>query len=327
MTLRRDMLTPEKFLYLPRAQVDALMPSTKELESIVEKVFAHLATGASLNARHSRMEADPGSFYQAMPARLNEAGHVGTKWLCAATNADNGRPDLPHINSLILLNDLPTAVVQAAMDGDLITARRPAIVSLVGARRLARSDSKRIGFIACGAQARGHFDVLSQNYPLSEVTCYSRNPETAEAFAAELRERGYQARMVTNPREAVEAQDIVVTSVPMSRESKPFLDPRWAAPGACVLVTDLARSWFTEHLRTADLLVTDNHTATQGRTQWDGTFDSDLSELVSGARPGRKSADERAFFVHPGLGVCDVAIAAEVFKRAVAAGKGVVLER
>ena len=74
-----------------------------------------------------------------MPARYDDAGVIGTKWIGTALNAAKG---LPHINAMIVINDIETAVVQGVMDGTVITAVRPAAVSLTAARRLARQRFK-----------------------------------------------------------------------------------------------------------------------------------------------------------------------------------------
>jgi ornithine cyclodeaminase/alanine dehydrogenase-like protein (mu-crystallin family) len=60
---------------------------------------------------------------------------------------------------------------------------------------------------------------------------------------------------------------------------------------------------------------------------WQGEWDADLAELVCGKHPGRTSAQQRAFFIHPGLGLGDIAIAALALERALEAGLGTVLPR
>lgn len=325
------MQSAGEFLYLTRAQVEAAMPPPREFEAAIESAFAGLASGAASCPNHSRIDTQPGTFFQAMPARVDAARTVGMKWVCVATNSDNARPE-PNINGIIVVNDLETAVIKAVMDGDLITALRPAMVSLVGARRLARADSSRIGFIACGVQARAHFDALVTEFPLTHATCYSRTPATAQAFANELRERGIDARAVTEPREAIEGHDFVVTSIPGSKGLQPYLDPAWIDPGTCVLAADLARCWFPEPLDSIDVMVADSReacrdAAAHGRIRWKGEFHAELSQLVTGAHPGRTSASQRTLILHPGLGLGDVAIAALVVARARAMGLGTLLAR
>lgn len=319
------------FLYLARADVQALMPAPRELETVVEAAFRGLADGSAEVVPKNGMDPAPGTFFHAMPARPN-ATVAGMKWVGVSNNAARGHPELPHINALIVLNDLASAGIQAVMDGDAITALRPAAVSMVAARRLARADSRRMGFVACGMQARAHFDAFSQAFPIEEVRCYSRRLDTAQAFAKELAARGVNAQAAADPRGAVEGMDIVVSSMPRSPGLKPYLDPAWLSPGSFVSAPDLARGWICTDLRKLDVLATDDfrqsaEAMASGHIPWSGRFDCDLPALVTGKHPGRTGPGQKTFFIHPGLGLGDIAIASLVLERARAKGLGTLLPR
>ena len=272
----------------------------------------------------------PSTFFHAMPARYDAKGTIGMKWI---GTADNSKTGLPHISSIIVLSDVETAVIKAVMDGTQITAIRPAAISLVAARHLARPDSRRISFIACGVQAMSHLEAFSGTFPLREVTCYSRRHQTAEAFAERVRQRGLDARVVTEPRAAVEGQDLIISSAPRASFPAPFLDPQWLAPGAFVSGVDLGRSWKCNDLRELDLIATDNRAqsrmeaAQPGVLPWQGDWDADLADLASRVHPGRTGATQRAFFIHPGMGLGDVAIATLAMELARGRGIGALLPR
>jgi ornithine cyclodeaminase/alanine dehydrogenase-like protein (mu-crystallin family) len=319
------------FLYLAGADVRALMPAPRELETVVEAAFRGLADGSAAVVPKNGMDPLPGTFFHAMPARPGPAV-AGMKWVGVSNNAARGHPELPHINALIVLNDLASAGILAVMDGDAITALRPAAVSMVAARRLARADSRRMGFVACGAQARAHFDAFAAAFPIEEIRCYSRRLETAQAFAKELQSRGVAAQAVTEPRAAVDGMDIVVTSMPRSPGLKPYLDPGWLSPGSFVSAPDLARGWICGELRRLDLLATDDIAQSEeamatGHIPWKGSFDCDLAGLLAGKHPGRQGPAQKTFFIHPGLGLGDLAIASLILERARAKGAGTLLPR
>ncbi|MCC6209549.1 MAG: ornithine cyclodeaminase family protein [Burkholderiales bacterium] len=319
------------FLYLSRAEVQALLPAPREMEAVVEAAFRGLADGSAEVVPKNGLDPMPGTFFHAMPARP-DGSVAGMKWVGVSNNAARGRAELPHINALIVLNDLASAGIQAVMDGDAITALRPAVVSLLAARRLARTGSARIGFVACGTQARSHFEAFAAEFPLREARCYGRRRETAQGFANDLAARGVDARAVAEPREAVEGMDIVVTSIPRSPGLKPCLDPAWLSPGSFVSAPDLARGWICGDLRRLDILATDDlrqsaEAMASGHIPWSGTFDCDLTALLTGKHPGRSGADQKTFFIHPGLGLGDIAIASLVLERALAAGAGTRLPR
>lgn len=324
------MATTGTFLYLSSADIDALGLTAQAVEKAVAEAYRALGKGNAASVPKIGFNVTPSTFFHAMPARYDAKGAVGIKWI---GTADNSKTGLPHISSIIVLSDVETAVIKAVMDGTQITAIRPAAISLVAARHLARPDSRRMSFIACGVQAMSHLDALATAFPIREVTCYSRRKETAERFAAQARDRGFVARVVTEPRDAVEGQDIIVSSAPRASFPAPFLDPAWMSPGSFVSGVDLGRSWRCTDLRQLDLIATDNRlqsraeAAQPGVLPWQGEWDADLAELASGSHPGRTSAHQRAFFIHPGLGLGDVAIATLALDLAGSKGVGIKLAR
>lgn len=324
------MSTRGTFLYLSGENIATLGLTASSVEKAVSDAYRALGEGNAASVPKTGFSCTPSTFFHAMPARYDSKGTIGIKWIGTADNSSTG---LPHINAMIVLSDVRTAVIQAVMDGTQITAIRPAAVSLAAARHLARKESTRISFIACGVQAASHLLAFAGAFPIREVTCYSRRRESAERFAAQVRERGLTAHATTKPRDAVENQDIVVSSAPRASFPAPFLDPAWLSPGAFVSGVDLGRSWRCGDLRRMDLIATDNRVqslaeASQpGVLPWHGEWDADLAELESGAHPGRTRPDQRAFFIHPGLGLGDVAIAALALELAKERGIGTELAR
>ena len=322
--------TTGTFLYLSSADLDALGLTAQSVEKAVAAAYRALGEASAASVPKIGFSVTPSTFFHAMPARYDTKGVVGIKWI---GTADNSKTGLPHISSIIVLSDVETAVIKAVMDGTQITAIRPAAVSLVAARHLARPDSHRVAFIACGVQAMSHLEAFATAFPIREVTCYSRRKETAERFAAHVRDRGFEARVVTEPRDAVEGHDIIVSSAPRASFSAPFLDPVWLSPGAFVSGVDLGRSWRCTDLRQLDLIATDNRVqsraeaAQPGILPWQGEWDADLAELASSSHPGRTCPDQRAFFIHPGLGLGDVAVATLALHLAQSKGIGTTLRR
>jgi len=318
------------FRYLCGADIEALALGPRELADAVQAAFRALGTGGAQSVPKSGFRISASNFFHAMPARYDAAGTVGIKWIGTADNSASG---LPHISSMIVLSDVRTAVIRAVMDGTAITAIRPAAVSLVGARFLARKDSSRLGFIACGTQALSHLEAFAAEYPIRSVTCYSRRLSTAQSFADKLRAGGFDAVAVPDARQAVEGQDIVVSSVPRGSFAEPFLDPAWVSPGGYVSGVDLARSWKPGAIRSLDLVMTDHREQSleesrqPGVLPYAGDYDADLAELAAGGKTGRSNASQRAMLIHPGLGLGDIAVATLALERAAARGLGTVLPR
>jgi ornithine cyclodeaminase len=117
----------------------------------------------------------------------------------------------------------------ALMEGDELTRVRTAATTALAAAHLARPDSRTLGIVGSGVQARAHADALIDlRDGLSEVWVHSPNPENADAFAASLTARhGVHARAVTAEHAA--SADIVVLA---TRASTPVIQGAWLREGA-----------------------------------------------------------------------------------------------
>ena len=94
---------------------------------------------------------------------------------------------------------------------------------------------------------------------------------------------------------------------------------------------DFDSYWNAEALAQIDKLTTDDH----GQFQYYRTLGyfratqdpyADLGELVAGIKPGRENDQERTMAVNLGLALDDMAVAPEVYRRAVDRGIGTWLE-
>jgi alanine dehydrogenase len=317
----------EHLLYLARADILALDIDPEAIRVALEALLVRKATGGVRNAPKLNLLPGDGRLFQAMLALADDPPFGAAKVVGLASG--NDARGLPHLSALIVLADAESGVPLALMDASWITAVRTAAMTAVAARRLARTNARTIGFVACGVQARGHLMALRALFPLREVHAYGHRRATAEAFAAEARALGMEAVAVDDPRDAVAGLDIVVTSVPAAPGLTPFLDPDWLAPGSFASLVDLGRSWLRpEAIGRMELRAVDDHAQTAeagGKLAYRGPFDADLTELATGQRPGRRTPDERAVLVLQGLAAADLAVAALVYARAGERGLGVTL--
>jgi ornithine cyclodeaminase/alanine dehydrogenase len=324
------MVMDDSLLYLSEADVASAEIPLDRLRDAVAAVFAAQARGTAQAASKSVLTLGPGHVFQAKPRVMRAEGLAGMKWIGVIPAAPNGGQT---ISSLIVLSDLNSGAPVAVMGGDWITAVRTAAMTAIAAQKLARADSRSIGFLGCGVQARSHFDALRLVLPgLKELVACSRSAASAERFAAMARAAGLAARTRREPRQAVEGLDVVITTVPEGAEVLEFLDTAWVGPGAFVSAVDLARSWKRGTLRALDILATDEHEQTRtmtaaGRMTYAGPYEADLAELVSGSHRGRSSPAQRAMFNFSGHALADLAAAQIVYETAQNKGLGTRLAR
>ena len=310
-------------LYLADADVTDCGLSLAEVETAVERMFAAKAAGAAEMKPKLALHAEGHPLFLASAGMLRAPLYAGVKWVGVGDNKDR---DLPHIAGVILLSDAATAMPVAVMDARWITAVRTAAITAVAARCAARADSASIGFVACGLQARAHLAALRPHFPLTRVRAFSRRVETARTFAEEVQAQGLEAAAVSDPKEAVQDMDIVISSTPVVPRTEPFLDGGWLAPGSFTGMVDLGFSWISESLRGLDRVVTDD-TAQAGTENlaYPEPYDGEVMDLVSGQLSGRRTPQDRTALVFAGIGLADVAVAAAVFEKAIEKGAGRVL--
>ena len=318
-------------LYLDAAAVSGLSIDRGLARRAVIESFAAYHRGEAKSRPKSSIEVAPGHLFQTMIASSGAQGLVATKWLGMAPASGSGGA---NIDAMIALNDHDSGRLLAIMDGSVITGIRTAAMSAAAAEFLARQDSRTIGFVGSGLQAREHLLAMTALLPGLQRAWILRSESASSRSLADLvRGEGLAAELTDDPESLVAGSDVIVTSVPARPGFSPFLDPGWIAPGAFVSAVDIGRSWLLGGLRGLDLVATDDHDqqAAQaplaGNLGPRGTFDADLAELSAGAKSGRSDPRQRAMFLFRGFALGDLALAAEIYRLAQSTGRGLPLPR
>lgn len=320
---------------LSRRDVRALLDVSCCIEAVEEALRAH-AAGRTVPPGILGAPVDGGGFH------LKAAGILGESPLYAAKLNGNfpanfERFGMPRIQGLVVLCDARNGFPLAVMDSNEITALRTAAATAVAARYLAREDSEVVTICGCGQQGAIHLRALHHVLPLRRAYLYDRDLEAAERLAAEARGRLSVAVVASSELGAsVRSSDVCVTCTP---SSEPFLGPADVAPGSFVAAVGsdseekqelepelLSRSRVVvDHLEQCAAIGELHHALDRGLMS---RFDvhAELHEVVSGSRPARSSADETFVFDSTGVALEDVGAAALVFRRAVAADAGLLVE-
>ena len=320
----------DTLLYLSNEAIEAIGLGPAELIDAVERAFAAKAAGAARIGPKSVVPVSTGHSFHAMPGVLREAGLAGMKFFGVVPG--NPARGLPNVCSVIVLSDLATGMPVCMMDGGWITAVRTAAMTAVAARRLAPEDAEAAAFVGCGVQAQSHALMLRQVLPgLRQAVLLGRSVSRRDAFAGWLRDTGWQVRLAADPRDAVAAADVVVTTVPEAPGGAPFLEAAWLPDECFVAAVDLGRTWLPSSHREFGFIATDDveqsrGLVAEGRLKAPPEFDADLCSLASGAYRGGVPAG-RTFFVFSGHALGDLAVAAALYQRAVAQGIGMRLPR
>jgi ornithine cyclodeaminase/alanine dehydrogenase-like protein (mu-crystallin family) len=212
-----------------------------------------------------------------------------------------------------------------------ITGVRTGAVSGVAAKYLAKKKAESVGIVGAGVQGRYNLLALSEVLPkLKMAKIYDIKRDSIETFERELNNSiPFPTEAVSSPEEAISESDVVVTAT--GRLDEPIFKNSWIKEGALVLPVH-HRGWETETLHKADKFVCDDWPQLDQAHREVGGFDgalpplyAELGEIILGKKPGREDDKERIIDFNYGLAIEDVAMAQEVFKRAVEKEKGQVL--
>ncbi len=226
------------------------------------------------------------------------------------------------------------------MGGTWATDMRTGAAGGVAAKYLAKKDSKVVGLVGAGAQARTQLMGLISLYKkLEEVRVWSRTEKTRDAYVTEMKSvYGNAAKIipVKSAKDAVEGADIVVTTTP-SRE--PIVSNDWVEPGMhfnCIGADAPGKQELEPAILTRAKIVVDdweqashsgeiNVPLTKGIITKQNVWGA-ICEIVAGLKPGRTSSDEITVFTSTGLAVQDAVTADLAYKKALAKGIGKFVE-
>jgi alanine dehydrogenase len=244
---------------------------------------------------------------------------------------------LPSELGLLTLYDPATGVPLSIMDATMITACRTGAMTAVGARYLARPDSRVLGHLGSRGTALWNVLLLDEMFDLQEVRVTSRRPESREAFALQLEAlTDTPIRVTATAEETFDGADIMVEASRLT-EPAPLLRTSAVRAGAFVVPYGTVSAVELDLLDVMDKVVVDDWREARsgrfgalrrhvdsGRLTADSLY-AELGQVVTGARPGREDPAERILLWHRGLSILDVAVGRLILHRAEAAEAGTMI--
>ena len=291
---------------LDEAAVEELL-RMEEVIPAMERALSDFSSGKVVQPVRTMLPVEEHQgFLGLMPAYTGAA--LGTK-LVAFYPHNTG---VPTHHATILLFKPETGEPLVTMDGRLITEVRTAAVSAVATQNLASPDASVLAIIGSGVQAHSHLEALRLVRNFREVRVWS--PRRAAAFAKE-----HGVRAATSAEEAVRGADVVVTA---TTSPTPVLSGGWLSQGAHINAVGAPRpDWRElddEVLERSRVYVDSREAALKesGDVIAAAEIFAEIGEVVSGVKPGRRSAEEITLFKSLGLAVEDVATAELVYHKA-----------
>src|SRR5436309_5881949 len=315
--------------FLSADDVERLAPTHAEVLGAVEEVVR--AQGRGEVVLEPRVHLEPGAefngHWNVLRAFVEPLGVAGVK--VVGDFVDNYERGLPSELGLLTLFDPETGAPTAIVDAADITSRRTGALTAVGAKYLARRDSRILGHVGARGTAFWNVVLLDALFDFEEIRVTSRRAESRDGVSRELeRELGKPVRVVETVQETVEGADVVVEATRLERP-EPILKTAWLAEGAFVVPYGTMSAVELDLLSAMSKVVVDDWSQCRPGGRFgalrdhvdrglltEDTLHAELGEIVAGRKPGRERDDERILFWHRGLATCDVALGALLVARA-----------
>jgi alanine dehydrogenase len=320
--------------YLNGPDIEALALTDDEILAAVELGLVAQAEGKTTIEPRVHLVPDPQfrGHFNVLRGYVAPLDMAGVK--IVGDYVDNYLQGLPSEMALLNLFDPRTGAPRAVLDATAITEMRTGAVTALGARHLARADSRVLGHIGARGTAYWNVRLLSHLFELDEIRVHSRRPESRQAFAERLEHDLGRPVVVTPDWEScVRGADIVVEASRLP-EPQPLLRTEWITPGSLVVpygtmsavelsLTDIASKvvvddW--EQAKAGSLGSLRAHVDSGRLTEQ--KLHAEVGQVVAGHRPGRESAEETILFWHRGLSLSDIALGAAVLAKAETTGVG-----
>ena len=314
-------MSGEPLRYLSRADIEAVELSALEVVDILEGAFRAKRAGDVEMPPKVGVHPREDAFIHAMPAYLSDTDAVGLKWV--AGYPDNQALGIPYIHGLFVLSDAPTGRPLAVMDATWITEVRTAAASMLGIRALAERPVESLGIIGCGRQGHVHLELAEQIFPtLRRVAVFDRHNDRAEALAAAHPK--LEAEVASAAAEIAPGTDVIVSTAAIVRQPERPLRRAHLKDAMVACAVDFDATLSEDLFDDAGMFVVDDLAQYRYYRQqgYFAGYPADALELAEVLADEAPRPPGLKVYVPLGLALEDVAVAAELNRRAVDAGLG-----
>lgn len=261
-----------------------------------------------------------GAHCNAMPAYIPGLNALGIKWVSGFP--ENSNKNLPYIIGTLIINNDQTGAPLAIMEASWITAMRTATVAGLVAETCARKDSKILGIVGAGFQARFCLKAILYAFPkLEQIRIFDIDQATTDLFVSEMgKECDALLFSATSAEDALKPADIMMTAT--SFVDSPYVKKEWLRRGDTGILVH-HRGWENDTFYTANKLIVDDWPQTLAYGMEDGGFYGDLpqcngelGEILAGTKKGRENSDEIIIGITCGLAIEDMAMGKMIYSMA-----------
>ena len=307
--------------YLNGPDVAKLALTDDEVIAAVESALA--AQGRKETVVEPRVHLVPESsdkgHFNILRGYVKPLGVAGVKIVSDYVN--NYKVGLPSEMALLNLFDPETGMPLAVIDATAITDMRTGAMTAIGAKYLARKESRVLAHIGARGTSYWNVRLLDRLFHFDEIRVHSRRPESRNAFAERLaRDLGKPIQVTEDWESCVRGADIVVEASRLPKP-QPMLKTEWIKKGALAVPYGTMSAVELSLTDIMDKMVVDDwgqcrkglpfgalrqHVDSDRLTEQN--LHAELGQIVAGMKPGRERDDETILFWHRGLSTSDIAL-------------------
>jgi alanine dehydrogenase len=324
-----------QILWLNRQEVESLLDMKGTLTVVEEAFKQHGLRKVQMPPKLYLYFKKHNGDLRTMPAYLEEQDITGVK--IVNVHPDNPKKGLPTVMALVVLNSTETGVPISIMDGTYLTDMRTGAGGGVAVKHLARKNSKEVGFVGTGNQAKAQLLAINEIIDIDVVKATSTSEKHTLAFKAEMEKRLNCEIIQKKSIKEVCDCDILITTTP-SRE--PIVMNEWISEGMHINAIGAdapgKEELDPEILKRSAIVVDDipqaSHSGEVNVPISKNLFSvkdicCELGEVVSGNKIARTKDSDITVFDSTGLAIQDVATANMVYRKALKANMGMKLQQ
>lgn len=319
--------------------MDVQFVSAKDIKKLInfqdvlentEKAYAKIASKDIINPPKVTLVLSNGKSsiidcINSMPAHLLKEKIAGIKWV--NVNTENKKRKLPVSMGTILLNDAQTGKLIAVLDGTWITYARTAASVVLGAKYLAKKNSKTVGLIGAGDNAKAVLLMLVMIFPHLNVNVTSRTKKSVESFIQSFsNDDRFMFTACDSVESVVKNADIIILT---TTSNQYLMKPALAKPGDFISSISALRDVDPKTISAVDRVVFDHKkmalkriASLTGDVIEDTNKIQDLCEIILHQSKIRKNDQESILYLPAGLAGTDIQIAYAAYKKSLKLGIG-----
>jgi ornithine cyclodeaminase len=328
-------MQPIHITYLNRLDIEAAALSDMEILEAIEASLGMQGRGETVIEPRMHLEPKAGVEGHFNVLRGWIGGYIDAAGVKVVGDfVDNYKQGLPSEFGILNLFDPRTGAPKAIMDASGITDMRTGAVTAIGAKYLARKNSKVLGHVGARGTAYWNVRLLDKLFDFETIRVHSRRPESRNGFAERLsRDLGKEVIATEDWRSCVEGADIVVEASRLTAP-QPMLKTAWIKPGALVVPYGTMSAVELSLTDIMSKLVVDDwgqckagkfgalRAHVEASKLSEATLHAELGQIVAGRKAGRENDAETILLWHRGLSLSDIALGHAFLTKAAAIGAG-----